>query len=238
MLMSSQRARRRGAGSRRPRASAAALIPLLLLLVPALPARASWGEIARASDRGFDAVLLEALAGATLDEQLEILEGIGGRADPGIGVFVEEYLLRRDGSPSVREHLLRVLLDAAFPRGTPLAELAPRVAANRDALLAAASRLPTFADPQLRAAVVRVIPLLPEARPHLLALLDGLADLMAAGPVDPRQSGLALDALDAARAIAAPDFLDPVLAIARRSRERVVVERARQVALVLAEAGR
>jgi hypothetical protein len=58
------------------------------------------------------------------------------------------------------------------------------------------------------------------------------------GVLDPRENGLLLDALAAMSRIGSPDFLEPVLAVARLSRERVVVERARATALVLSEAGR
>lgn len=223
-----------------PRTSRVAFLAVLALLGAAMRAPAQWGDVALASDRSFDGVILEALGGAELAERIEILSAVARRDDPFIGAYLDAYLLRHASRPAESEHLLRVLLDAAFPRTAALSALAERVAPNRDALLAAAARLDTFADPQLCAAIVRVIPLLAGGRGDLLALLERLCALVRArdGLLDPRQSGLLLDALEAARAIGSPDFLAPVLEAARLSRERVVVERARSVALALAGAGR
>jgi hypothetical protein len=220
MLLSSQRG------------PARLLIVVLAFLISARPASALWREFALASDRRLDDVIL--------DEQLEILTAVGQREDPFIGTYVNAFLLRQSSRPAESEHLLRILLDTAFPRTVPLASLADRVAPNQAPLLAAAARLSTFSDPQLCAAIVRVIPLLPGGRPDLLALVDRLGALLKErdGVLDPRENGLLLDALAAMSRIGSPDFLEPVLAVARLSRERVVVERARATALVLSEAGR
>ncbi len=222
------------------RGPARLFLALICLLVVARPAAALWREFALASDRRLDDVILVALEDATLDEKLEILSAVGQREDPFIGAYLDAFLLRQPSRPAESEHLLRILLDSAFPRDVPLARLAERVAPNQPALLAAAARLSTFADPQLCAAIVRVIPLLPGGRGDLLALVDRMVDRLEArnGLLDPRENGLLLDALAAINAIGSPDFLGPVLAVARLSRERVVVERARATALVLTEAGR
>ena len=213
---------------------------VLILAGFARPAEALWREFALASDRRLDDVILEVLEGATLDEKLEILSAVAQREDPFIGAYIDAFLLHHPARPAESEHLLRILLDTAFPRTVPLGRLAARVEPNQAALLAAAARLSSFTDPQLRAAIVRIIPLLPGGRSDLLALVDGMVDRLGlwSGLLDPRENGLLLDALDAMRAIGSPDFLGPTLSVARLSRERVVVERARATALVLAEAGR
>ena len=222
------------------RGPARLFLVVLAFAISARPASSLWREFALASDRRLDDVILEALEGASLDEKLEILTAVGQREDPFIGAYVDAFLRRQSSRPAESEHLLRILLDSAFPRTVPLASLANRVAPNQAPLLAAAARLSTFSDPQLCAAIVRVIPLLPGGRPDLLALVDRLVDLMEErdGVLDPRQNGLLLDALASMRQVGSPDFLEPVLAVARLSRERVVVERARATALVLSGAGR
>jgi hypothetical protein len=232
MRLSSQR------GPARPRH--VLVLTLLALLGAASPAAALWREFALASDRRLDDVMLDILEGATLDEQLEILAAIGQREDPEIRAYIDDFLGHHPSRPAQSEHLLRILLDSAFPRDADPDRLAARVEPNRSALLAAAARLATFSDPQLCAVIVRVIPLLPGGRADLLGLVDRLVDRMLRtdGLLDPRENGLLLDALEAMRAIGSPDFLEPVLSVARLSRERVVVERARAVALVLVEAGR
>jgi len=215
------------------------LFTLLALLAVVHPAGALWREFVLASDRADDPVILEALIDATLDERLEIFEALGVRADPFLGAYLDDFLLRPSARPAEAEHLLRVLLESAFPPTTSLEGLAERVAPNREALLAAAVRLDTFTDPQLCAAIVRLIPLLPDGRQHLLGVVDRLVDRLegAAGVIDPRDSGLLLDALEAMRRIGSPDFLESALAVARLSRERMVVERARETARELALGG-
>jgi hypothetical protein len=213
---------------------------VLILAGVARPSAALWREFALASDRRLDGVILEVLEGATLDEKLEILSAVAQRGDPFIGAYLDAFLLHHLARPAESEHLLRILLDTAFPRNATAEHLAARVEPNRTALLAASARLATFSDPQLCAAIVRVIPLLPEGRGDLLALVDRMADRLELrnGLLDPRENGLLLDALASIEAIGSPDFLEPVISVARLSRERVVVERARATALVLAEAGR
>lgn len=214
-------------------------LALAALLLAARPGAALWREFALASDRSWDPVILEALDGATLDERLEILQAVGERDDPFIGRYLEDFLVRRGPDQPVREHLMRVLLASAFPREAPPERLAPRVAPNRQGLLAMCARLATFTDPQLCAEVVRLIPLLDGGRADLLALVGQLAERLAAsgGRLDPREDGLLLDALEAMGRIGSPDFLEPALAVARLSRERPVVEAARELARALAHGG-
>jgi hypothetical protein len=215
------------------------IIVCLALFAAAHPAGALWREVALASDRSDDPVILDVLEGATLDERLEILEAVGERADPFIGAYLDDFLLRHTSRPAESEHLMRVLLDAAFPRSTDLSLLDGRVGPNQAALLAASARLPTFTDPQLCAAIVRLIPLLPGGRGDLLGAVDRLAGRLARGDgfLDPREDALLLDVLEAMGRVGSPDFLEPALAIARLSREKVVVERARTVARALALGG-
>ncbi|MCX7030275.1 MAG: hypothetical protein NTU62_09165 [Spirochaetes bacterium] len=208
----------------------------LLLLATVHPAGALWREFALASDRSNDPVILDLLEDATLDERLEILAAVGERADPFIGAYLDDFLLRHTSRPAESEHLMRVLLASAFPRSTALDQLAERVAPNQAALLAASARLATFVDPQLCAAIVRLIPLLPGGLSDLLGIVDRLVNRLGQGDgfLDPRDDGLLLDALEAMGRIGSPDFLEPALAVARLSRERIVVERSRAVARALA----
>jgi hypothetical protein len=214
----------------------ASLLASLLLVSSALPAEALWREFVLASDRSDDAVILQILDGATLDEKLEIAEALGARAEPYLGAYLDDFLLRASAHPAEAEHLMRVLLEAAFPRQAARERLAVRAAANQEALLAAAARLATFGDPQLCAVVVRLVPLLPGGRSDLLALVERLIEKLARGDglLDPREDALLLDALEAMARVGSADFLEPALAVARCSREKAVVDRARAVARQLA----
>lgn len=237
--MSRQRTPAGAGATTAPRSTARLFLVLVVLLAAAHPAGALWREFALGSDRSYDTVILEALQDATLGERLEILAAIGERSDPFIGAYLDDFLLRYDSRPAETELLFRVLLESAFPPTSSLDLLADRVAPNQAALLAAAARLATFSDPQLCAAIVRLIPLLQGGLPDLLALVDRLVDALASGDglLDPRVDGLLLDALDAMGRTGSPDFLEPALAVARLSREKIVVERARAVARALALRG-
>lgn len=231
------RLRSRAVPARHTPASTVRLFLILLaLLAAATPAGALWREFALASDRSYDTIILEMLEGTTLDERLEILSAVGEREDPFIGAYLDDFLLRHTSRPAESEHLMRVLLESAFPRSSALEQLAGRVAPNQAGLLAAASRLATFADPQLCAAIVRLIPLLPGGLSDLLGTVDRLVDRLAEGDgfLDPRDDGLLLDALEAMGRTGSHDFLEPALSVAHLSREKVVVERARAVAWALA----
>jgi hypothetical protein len=212
---------------------------LAALVAAVHPAGALWREFARGSDRSYDPVILEVLDGATLDERLEIMSGLGARSDPFIGAYLGDFLLRHTPAASVSEHLMRVLLESTFPRAMEPQLLEERVAPNREALLAASARLATFRDPQLCAAIVRLIPLLGGGLPDLLGLVGRLTERLQSGDgyLDPRDDGLLLDALEAMGRAGSPDFLEPALAVARLSREKPVVERARAVARALALGG-
>jgi hypothetical protein len=234
--------RLRGRPARERNAGAGLAVPVIVFLAfsaAAYPAGALWREFALDSDRSDDPVILDVLEGATLDERLEILEAVGERADPFIGSYLDDFLLRHTSHPAESEHLMRVLLDSAFPRSTDLERLAGRVAPNQTVLLEASARLATFSDPQLSAAIVRLIPLLPGGRADLLGTVDRLAKRLARedGLLDPRDNALLLDALEAMGRVGSPDFLEPALAVARLSREKVVVVRARSVARALALGG-
>jgi hypothetical protein len=230
------RLRGRPVPARCPPATASLPFIVLLAFLAASPAGALWREFALASDRSDDPVILVVLEDATLDERLEIMRAVGEREDPFIGAYLDDFLLRHASRPAESEHLMRVLLESAFPRSRALERLADRVASNQAGLLAAVSRLATFADPQLCGAFVRLIPLLPSGRSDLLGTVDRLVDRLAQGDgfLDPRDDGLLLDALEAMGRTGSPDFLEPALAVARLSREKTVVELARAVARVLA----
>jgi hypothetical protein len=219
-----------------PVSAAGLFIVLLTLFAAASPAAALWREFALASDRSYDSVILETLESATLDERLEILTAVGERTDPFIGAYLDDFLLRHTSRPAESEHLLRMLLESAFPRSIALEQLTGRVAPNQEALLAASSRLATFTDQQLCGAIVRLIPLLPGGHADLLAAVDRLVDRLTRGDgfLDPRDDALLLDALEAMGRVGSPDFLEPALAVARLSRESAVVKSARAVARALA----
>ena len=216
-----------------PRTLAAACA--LLLCVGAASRASQWGPIVEASDRSLDPAILEAFQTGDFDTQIEICAAMGRRSDPlaaGLLAALLAGFSRQDAHRG--EHLLRVLLESLFDPRLGEAGLRERFEANREELLAAQSRWDSFADAQLKGALLRILPFFESSLslPFLMAAGKSLVEALDAsdGLLPPGETGLVLDFLGTAQRISTPDFLDPCLEMARLSREKVVIDRARLVA--------
>lgn len=228
----------RGCMSRavRRRLLACALAAVLCSL-PA-PADSIWGAFIETSDSSQDQAIVEAMAGGDLDTRLEICRAMGRRQDPDARALLTWLLtVSERGSAAQAEHLQRVLLESLFAPGQGPEALQQRYRANREVLAEAEARWSTFADPQLRGVLLRILPLFEpgNALPVLGAAGADIVQRMqeGRGTLPPAENGLALDFLAVVEAIGTPDFLDHCLAISVLSREKPVVERARGVVRLL-----
>jgi hypothetical protein len=206
-----------------------------LLLCARAAGASEWGTLVEASDRTLDPAILEAFETGDYDTRLSICEAMGRRSDPLAAGLIAALLSDFSHRGGYRgEHLLRVLLESLFDPQLGPAVLRERYEANTEQLLAAESRWDAFADPQLKAALLRILPLFDPARslPLLMAAGKNLIDALEKvdGLLPPDETGLILDFLSTAQRISTPDFLDPFLEIARLSREKVVIDKARLVA--------
>ncbi len=216
-----------------PRTLAAACA--LLLCVGAASRASEWGPFVEASDRSLDPAILEAFQTGDLDTQLEICAAMGRRKDPLaaglLAVLLSGFALQ---SAYRGEHLLRVLLESLFDQRHGEAGLRERFEANQEELLEAQSRWGSFADAQLKGALIRILPFFDSSLslPFLMAAGKSLVEELEAskGVLSPDETGLMLDFLGTAQRISTPDFLDPCLELARLSREKAVIDRARLVA--------
>jgi hypothetical protein len=215
-----------------PRTLAAACA--LLLCVVAASRASEWGPFVEASDRSLDPAIIEAFQAGDFDTQIEICAAMGKRSDPlaaGLLAALLAGFSRQDAYRS--EHLLRVLLESLFDPRHGEAGLRERFEANRGELLAAQSRWGSFADAQLKGALLRILPFLESSfsLPLLMAAGKSLVESLEAsdGLLPPDMTGLVLDFLGTAQRISTPDFLDPCLEMARLSREKVVIDKARLV---------
>jgi hypothetical protein len=212
------------------------VVALALLLGVGTAARASqWGAFVEASDSSLDPAILEAFRTGDFDTQVEICTAMGRRRDPLAAGLLSALLTDHARQSSYRsEHLLRLLLESLFAPRHGEQILRQRLDANREELLAAQSRWTTFADAQLKAALLRILPLFDPSLslPVLMTAAKSLVEALEAGGglLPPDQTGLVLDFLGATQQIATPDFLDPCLDIAQLSREKVVIDKARLVA--------
>jgi hypothetical protein len=214
------------------RALTAALATLLLFVAFLAPC-ADWAAFASRSSRGDDPFLIQTMASVDFDTRLSICRGIGERPDPYAADIIDSFFARYSARESYRDSLLlRELLAGLFDPARGEADLRARVTANESSLAAMADRLGDRLDPQLAGALVRILPLMPSGT-ALPALMDVGARLTGelrrrSGEIAPQESALVLDYLGAAETLKSQDTLDQCIQIAELSREKVVVDRARQ----------
>ena len=214
---------------------AALAMACALLLCARVAGASEWGRLVEASDRSLDPAILEAFATGDYDTRLSICEAMGRRSDPLAAGLLSALLSDFSKRGGYRgEHLLRVLLESLFdPRLGP-AVLRGRYEANTEQLLVAESRWEAFADPQLKAALLRILPLFDRASslPLLMAAGRSMIDALEKGDglLPQAETGLLLDFLAAVEALSDSGFLDPCLEVGRLSREKIVIDRARAIA--------
>jgi hypothetical protein len=215
--------------------SSRAVISTLILFAAVTASAADWGTLAAESDRRLDPALVSALQGEDFDTKVLICTGVGHRPDPFAGDILTALLEINAGKMSDRiELLLRMLLQGLFDTSKGEKWVSDRIAANRDVLDSMARRMAQWKDPQLAGALVRILPSLdtPGALPGLAQAGSRVVGTLETGNgVIPSQDlALAMDFLTAVEATGRADFLEQCTAIARLSREKAIVDRAREVA--------
>ncbi len=197
-------------------------------LVPNLHAE-GWIAV---TDRSDNPLLIEFLLSADLAESLQAVEEIGGRRDP----YISDIISALQGSHR-QQLLLRSLLRAAFSPEASREELERRLAANQEGLELLAHGLDGFELP-LRRESVRVLRASgsEEFDRYVLGQAGWCVGLLREqkGLTDAEQSAFLLEILEYAGSRRSTLFLDPVLRILEATRNRVVAEKALQIARMLA----
>jgi hypothetical protein len=218
-------------------ASRALILAAFLLLLPPGPRTVAMDlqDLVAGSDRSLDAAIVSAFETADFDTRLSICAAMGRRTDPdatGLLGWLLAYSTRGDAPR--REHLLRVLLESLFDPGRGLPALQQRLDANREELAVLHARWDTLGDSQLKAVLLRILPLFDpaEARPILAGAGAALVERLRlqGGRLPPAETALLLDFLRAVTVIRGADFLEPCLMVSSLSRERPVVDAARRAA--------
>jgi len=218
----------------------------LLLLSAAIANAVDWGDLALRSIRSDDALLVEALQESDLGEALRMCEAVGLRRDPFAGSIIEAVASARSGrgggaSVLRSETLLRALLAKLLDPERAEPPLAERVRVNAGQLETLLDGIARVQDPQLAAALVRIVPLLDgSAGPRALMAVGNriVFELRRGeGRLVPMETSLALDYLSAVRQAADSDFLPQCALIARLSTDDPVVKAARAAAFALSGPG-
>jgi len=219
--------------------------PALLALLIVCAARLAAADpppgeeaVVRESSQSDDPVILDILETGDFDLQARLCIALGGREDPFFGNIVSWLLEGSHPMPvERREHLLRLLLEAIFFASAGPEILRTRVEANREILDVLFDSQKELRDPQLRGTLVRLLPLCEGWRniPRLAETGAGIVERLreTEGRLPDPDAAFLLDFLSAVEMIPSKDLLGTCADIARLSRERGAVERARKVAFLI-----
>ena len=211
-----------------------------LLFAASVANALDWGDFALVSDRSEDPLLIEVILSSDLGQAIGICEGVGSRHDPAAGAVIEA-IVTSGGSLLRTETLLRALLARLLDPDRTDPPLAERLAANADAIDMLARAVSLWVDPQLVAALVRVLPLV-EGPDRLRALVDVGDRIISAedrgrGLLSPQETALAMEWLAAVRSIGSRDLLFSCVQVARLSADVDLVSAARETARALGSPG-
>ena len=210
----------------------------LLLVASTVATAQDWGAYAARSTRADDPLLLQVMEEADLTTKALICGGVGQREDPYAADIIGSLLDRNAGGERVQvELLLRVLLQGLFDPARGGQKIQSAISANEVVLDSMISRIDRWTDPQLKSTLVRLFPSMPAEKvlPALLTVGSELVNGLSSehGQIPPPRMGLAMDYLAAVEQLRCRDALDQCAAIARLSREKSLVDRARSVAVLL-----
>jgi hypothetical protein len=219
----------------------AAVISLLLALFP-LPAAANELEnLVSSSGRESNPRIIGLLSTSDLETQLCIAKALGQREDPYAADIIEAISARFDGkTESNREHLLRVVLFSLYGPDAPPGARQERVEANRAAIDSLLKIFPGFHDPQLKSALIGLIPLLGVREYDSLVVATAgtiIQTMRNHDGIPPAETGLLSAILSFFQADPRMDFLEPCISIADSSRDARIVRLARDTAKRIVSAG-
>lgn len=200
---------------------------------------ADWGTFVALSNRRDDGLILDILKDADFQTSLEICLAIGSRSDPYASDILSWLLVGFSKTREYKtEHLIRLALASLFDPSQDGQQLQARLDANASVVSDLVRGIDGFDDPQLKGLIVRLLPRLGESD-RLSALMKvgaGIIDHLgrAGGMLSPPDTGLAFDYLDVVLEIGNADFMEPCLSISRLSRDRAVIQKARQASVLVA----
>jgi len=198
-----------------------------------------WESFAAASTREMDPLILRIMAERDLEENIAVCRGLGRRADPDVHVVIDWLAAGHASKTALQtEVLLRWLLSSVIDANPGKQPLGRWQAANAPSVEMLLDRIGQWESPQLRGLLLRlaVIADTPSGIRAIMAAGAGVVHQLdrSDGLIPSQEAALALDFLSAARSAARSDFLPYCTAIARLSRDAVLVRAARSAAKELA----
>lgn len=190
------------------------------------------------TDRTNNPEIREFITESDLESAIQAAKALGSRPDPFVADIVAALLEQSSNrTASQSGFILRILLSSVFPSGMDKQLLQKRLLENKESLDLLAANLSRF-TPQLKAEVLRLLrsPALESYDAILLEQGKELSDLLKSqnGFADAEQTALIETFLESVTSRKDPDFLDPVLRILERTRQKSIAEKAKLAALSLA----
>jgi hypothetical protein len=210
---------------------------LLILLCGQLHGQ-DWEAFAAASDRSFDPVILQTMAAGDLEVNIALCRGLARRDDEDIRTIVSSLAAAQSARTSLStELLLRYLLQGVLLYRPGSEELQKWAAVNADVLDMLLDDVRRWKSPQLKGALLSfavIAPGSPKMRPIADVGAAVVDELQASrGLIPSEDSALVLDFLRAAGLASRSELLPYCTAIARLSRDKVLVDAARATAAAL-----
>jgi hypothetical protein len=218
--------------------SRTALAVLIALCIATAGSALDWRSFAASTDSNSDTLLSDTFLSADTETRLALCDGVGMRNDPFDARIIDLVASGHRGNASWDPDVfLRPLLASIFNTERGETVLKARIGANAAALDTLFARIADWRDPQLTEILVGLAPIC-EGTVRLGALMKvGTALLRAlsvnGGLLAPQMRSLALAYLSTVSAIRGEDFLFVCTEMARLSRDKDVVDRARVTARAL-----
>ena len=223
-------------------ATFAFFVMLALSVVVAVPLQAQdWESFAASSQQAMDPVILRIMAESDLEDSIALCRGLGQRADADVHVFIDSLMAGHVAKTALgTEVLLRWLISSALAAHPQEQSLRSWQAANTSSVDELLDRIEQWQNPQLKGALLElaVIARSAQGMHAIMDVGDGVVRELerSDGLIPSQDAALALDFLSAARSSSRSDFLPSCTAIARLSRDAVLVRAARSAAKDLAAA--
>jgi hypothetical protein len=200
-----------------------------------------WEGFAAASTQAMDPVILQIIARSDLEENIAMCKGLGRRADADVRVFIDSLAAGHASRKALEtEVVLRWLLSSSLDANSQEQSMHRWLAANASSVDMLLDRIDQWKDPQLRGLLLRLAVIANSAQGMhaIMAVGSGVVSELerSDGLIPSQDAALGLDFLAAARSSARSEFLPACAAIARLSRDAVLVTAARSAARDLAAA--
>jgi hypothetical protein len=217
----------------------ASTLLFILLSVPLFGL--DWEGFAASSDRSADPIILQTMAAGDLEVNIALCRGVARRGDADVRSIIESLAAGHAARTALStELLLRYLLQGVLDANPREAMLRIWAATNAGSLEMLLFRINEWKSAQLQGVLLAFAVIAPGPQ-GMHAIMDVGASVVreldaSSGLIPSEDAALVLDFLSAARRAARSDFFPYCAAIARLSRDKVIVDAARSAAAALTSA--